>query len=252
MRDRLRAVSAFIGSIMGQKNPRTIVYVDGFNLYYGSLKNTSFRWLDIAKLCELLLPRHNIVKIRYYTAKVKPRGKDPHQDIRQQLYLRALRTIPNIDITFGHFLSNNTRLPLANPQNFWVRTCKANGYKAFLVTQFLSWFFAKCFKYVYVVKTEEKGSDVNLAAHILRDAYENRFDAAVIISNDSDLLEPIRIVKEELKKEVGLLNPHPYPSKVLLREADFYKPIRKGVLSSSQFPESLKDEHGDFSKPKKW
>lgn len=86
----------------------------------------------------------------------------------------------------------------------------------------------------------------------MNDAYHNKYDVAVVISNDSDLLEPIQIVRRELGKEVGILNPHKHPSKVLLPIVDFYKKIRKGVLRISQFPDALEDEKGPFHKPDRW
>lgn len=56
-------------------------------------------------------------------------------------------------------------------------------------------------------RTDEKGTDVNLAAHLLHDGFKNLFDLAVIVSNDSDLREPVRMVKEVLKRPIGILNP---------------------------------------------
>jgi hypothetical protein len=105
---------------------------------------------------------------------------------------------------------------------------------------------------VDVIRTTEKGSDVNLATHILFDAFRNDYDLAVIISNDSDLLEPIRIVNTELGEPVGILDPQLHPSKVLIQYATFIKQIRKGVLAVSQFPPTLTDRHGTFHKPPKW
>ena len=107
-------------------------------------------------------------------------------------------------------------------------------------------------KYVKVIKTEEKGSDVNLATHLIHDAHMGKFDIAVVISNDSDLLEPIKIVRQELHKQVGILNPHPNPSRALLPHIDFIKQIRAGVLNASQFPARLSDAHGTFTKPIAW
>jgi hypothetical protein len=107
-------------------------------------------------------------------------------------------------------------------------------------------------QYARVIKTEEKGSDVNLATHLLHDAHRGRFDVAVIVSNDADLLEPIRIVREELGKKVGILNPHKRPSRALLPHLDFIKPIRAGVLRASQFPATMTDQHGIFTKPAAW
>lgn len=107
-------------------------------------------------------------------------------------------------------------------------------------------------QYAEVIKTEEKGSDVNLATHLLYDAFRGEFEVAVVVSNDSDLLEPIRIVSKELKKPVGVLNPHEHPSRVLHAHATFFKKIRLGVLKASQFPDTLTDKHGAFCKPDGW
>ncbi len=203
---------------------RTNVYIDGFNLYYGAVKGTPYRWLDIARFCAVLLPRDTIQRIRYYTALVKPRPHDPDQAVRQATYLRALRTIPNLTIHEGHFLSHVVAMPsAANPA-----------------------------KMVDVIKTEEKGSDVNLAAHLLRDGFTGDFDIAVVVSNDSDLLEPIRIVQSELGKPVGVLNPQKHPSWVLKKEARFFKNIRQSAIARCQFPPELKDAGGTFGKPTGW
>ena len=107
-------------------------------------------------------------------------------------------------------------------------------------------------KTVEVIKTEEKGSDVNLAIHLLHDAYQNRYECGVIVSGDSDLLAAVQIVKNELGKPVGVLNPQKRPSRMLEQHATFYKHIRPGVLAASQFPKTLVDEYGIFSRPTQW
>lgn len=200
------------------------IYVDGFNLYYGALKNTPYRWLDIAKLCRIMLPRDTISQIKYFTALVNPHPTDPDQLTRQHIYLRALQTIPNLEIIYGHFLTHEIMMPLAPPKSGYVK----------------------------VIKTEEKGSDVNLALHLLSDGYKNAYDVAVIVSNDSDLLLPVQFVKKELGKKIGILNPQKHPSKVLIANADFVKNIRRGVLSKSLFPTILTDSQGTFTKPAIW
>ena len=207
---------------------KTIVYVDGFNLYYGAVKGTPYKWLDIQKLCKLLLPKNQILKIKYFTALVTARPSDLNKPNRQLMYLRALRTIPGLEIIYGHFLEHEIMMPAANP---------ATGE----------------LKFVRVIKTEEKGSDVNIAAHMIHDGHKGQYQVAVIISNDSDLAEPITIVRNELKLPVGVLNPIPaHPSHALRKVATFVKPIRKGVLSTSQFPDRLKDPAGEFFKPPTW
>lgn len=207
---------------------RTNVYVDGFNLYYGSVKGTPYKWLDLAKLCSLLLPTHSINRLRYFTALVNARADDPQQPQRQQTYIRALLTIPNLSVHYGHFLSNVTRLPLARPDPNGPRT-------------------------VEVLRTDEKGSDVNLATYLLVDGFDKDYDMAVVVSNDSDLALPVRVVRERLGLPVGVLNPYPASRSVeLYKVASFYKPIRKGPLSASQFPPQLRDARGTISKPASW
>ena len=107
-------------------------------------------------------------------------------------------------------------------------------------------------RYVRVIKTEEKGSDVNLATHLLNDGYKKDYEQAVLITNDSDLLEPIKIVRTELNLPVGLLNPHSRPSRALLPHVNFLKQIRSGVLAASQFPPRMTDSLGTIHKPSSW
>jgi uncharacterized LabA/DUF88 family protein len=204
---------------------KTIVYVDGFNLYYGAVKGTPHKWLNILKLCQSLLRKNKIIKIKYFTALVSARPGDPDQPNRQQMYLRALRTLPDLEIIYGHFLEHEIMMPLAKPPT-------------------------KGSKYVRVIKTEEKGSDVNIAAHLVNDGHNGAYKVAVIISNDSDLVEPVKIVRQEMKLSVGVLNPIPaHPSYELRKNATFVKPIRKGVLAACQFPDRLRDAVGEFYKP---
>ena len=106
--------------------------------------------------------------------------------------------------------------------------------------------------YVKVVKTEEKGSDVNLATHLLLDGFRNEYELAVIVSNDSDLLLPIRVVTEQFSKPVGLLNPQKDPSVKLIPHVMFVKNIRANVLKNSLFPDAMSDKNGQFSKPADW
>jgi uncharacterized LabA/DUF88 family protein len=221
----LSAPAFFGGGAVAQQ--RTNVCVDGFNFYYGCVKGTPYKWLDFAKLCQLILKGHHINRIRYFTAWVQPRPEDPQQLQRQQVYIRALRTIPNLTVHFGHFLTSKKWMRLANPPLVGEPT-------------------------VRVIKTEEKGSDVNLATHLLWDGFRGDYDTAVIVSNDSDLLEPIKIIRKELGVQVGVLNPQEYPSSVLLQEADFIRQIRAGAISLSQFPLTLTDSNGTITKPSSW
>ena len=210
------------------KQPITSVYVDGFNLYFGSLKNTKHKWLNLLSLCQFYLPNNNITTIKYFTASISARPNDPQQPARQNAYLRALETIPCIEIVYGHYLSHVVSARLETPL--------ANGNK-----------------YANIIKTEEKGSDVNLATHLIHDAHLNKYDVAVVISNDSDLLMPIQLVRSDLKKVVGILNPQTHPSRALLPHTDFIKKIRPGALAAAQFPLQIVDHKGNvITKPVSW
>ncbi|HZT54502.1 MAG TPA: NYN domain-containing protein [Gaiellaceae bacterium] len=206
---------------------RANVYVDGFNLYYGLVRGTPYRWLDLGKLCRLLLPGDEINRIRYFTARVRSRPDDPGKAQRQQTFLRALETIPNLTVHYGHFLERPVRMALADPPARGPRT-------------------------VEVLRTEEKGSDVNLATYLLVDGFDRDYELAVIISNDSDLLEPIRVVREKLALRVGVLNPQRTTSHALRQAADFYRPVRLGAIRASQFPDTLRDARGQIRKPSAW
>jgi hypothetical protein len=108
--------------------------------------------------------------------------------------------------------------------------------------------------YEHVIRTEEKGSDVNIATHLLRDAFLRRFEVGVLVTNDSDLVEPVRIVTREFGLKIGILSPvlrdRRRPSRELMRYATFQKPIREGVLRSSQFPDPVAGPQGQ--KPASW
>ena len=207
----------------------TNIYIDGFNLYYGSLKGRpNLKWLNPAEMCRLLLPNREIHRVRYFTSRISPLPHDPQAAYRQNAYLRALRTIPNLTIHLGEFVSRRTVLPLADEDP--PRT-------------------------VAVIKIEEKRTDVNIATHLLVDCFEDDFDEAVIVSNDSDLTLPVEVVVGKFGKPVGMVNPHPRNRlSSALRSATTFqiRAINRSVLARSQFPEVLSDDRGEFRRPSRW
>ena len=205
---------------------RVNVYVDAFNLYYGALRGTPYRWLDLEKLCRRLLPRDEIQRIRYFMALISARTDDP-RDPQRQAYLRALRTLPTVSIHLCRFLSRPVRMPLRNPSRIGPRT-------------------------VEVLRTEEKGSDVNLATYLLLDAFEGDCEVAVVISNDSDLATPIKVVRERLGVAVGVVNPHLAGRRSRALEPTFFKQLRPSVLPACQFPDRLADDRGEITRPEGW
>ena len=239
---------------------RTSVYIDGFNLYYLAVRGTRYKWLDLKAVCQKLLPPAcKIGVIKYFTARVS--GKfDPDQPMRQSTYIRALEShIRELAVYYGHFTTHPKSAPLVTPE-------LAQTHAQVLVPQDDGSTLAMSLplvapkpqrKFVQIIKTEEKGSDVNIAVHLLNDAWEDKFDCGVILSNDSDLAEALKLVKAHSKKKtLGLIHPglKGNPSRELQKHADFVRQIRKGVLSSSQLPDPVpgKKPGEYYSKPARW
>ena len=203
------------------------VYVDGFNLYYSALRGTGHRWLDLRALAiRLLEPKYQLHRIRYFTARIRSRG-DSEKRFRQQLYLRALETIAELQIHEGHFVANPVRLPLAGPRSG----------QAPLVT---------------VMRTEEKGSDANLAAWLTRDAAKRDGRAAFVITGDSDFTGVIQMVRREFNFPVHVVDPRRAASRRLRSAATSYRVLDRGLLPQCQFPSLLRDRTGAIAKPQRW
>lgn len=207
---------------------KTNVYYDGFNLYYRAVRGTPYKWLDLLKLAQRLLPSHTINRIRYFTANAQALPTDPHVAVRQQTYLRALRTIENLSVHLGQFKRREKRGLLMRP-------------------------IPGVPNVVDIQVFEEKGSDVNLATYLLADGYEGDYEQALIVSNDSDLVLPTQIVRDRLHLPVGVVNPNLDRNMgapvELTAAATFTRHIQERALKACQFPPKLTDAHGTFSKP---
>lgn len=218
---------------MPDAKPTAAVYVDGFNLYRRLLTHEpSLKWLDLAALCDLLLPSFDVVRVRYFTALIRATaGTDPRSPVRQQAYVRALRTSPRVSVHLGTFRVDKRTMPV-HPVRF-----DADGG---LVK-------------VNVRKTEEKGSDVNLAALMLVDAFRGVSDACFLLSNDSDFTDAFRLVRDEAGTEIGLISPTDRPSASLLGVGPAHiRKIRRGALERSQFPTVIGDSVGEVHRPEAW
>jgi len=219
-------------AVQADRSGRSVnIYVDGFNLFYGCLKDSNYKWLDIGAFCRKLVPSNPINRIRYFTSIISSRPDAPDGRANQDAYLRALGTVSGLSIHLGHFHYPRVRLPVTDPS-----ACGGQ-------------------KIVEVIKTQEKGSDVNLATFLLLDAFNRESDIAVVVSNDSDLAEPIRVLMQKLDVPVGLVNPHPakYRSRDLLKlEPLFFKQVRSKALSDCQFPRVLYDADGEIRCPDDW
>ena len=207
----------------------TNLYIDGFNLYYRALKDTPFRWLDLRKLGETLFPQDTINKVCYFTARLQARPDNPNQPRRQLVYLRALQTLPGLEIHYGSFRPGVKRRPLAEP---------VPGLPT----------------YVLVRDSEEKGSDVNLATRLLVDGFNGEYEQAVVVSNDADFAGAMRYVRDDLHLRIVLVNPDPRRASPgeLAESATYVRRLWKSHLRRSQLPETLVDETGIISKPHGW
>ncbi len=213
---------------------KTILYIDGFNLFYSAIKGTPLRWLNPVSLVARAFPKNQIVAAKFFTAKVSALPSNPGQPIRQMMFWRALHTLPDLQIIEGDFRTREIMAAVVNPPPNFMR----------------------------VFKTEEKGSDVNLATHLLLDGFRDRYECAIVVSGDSDLVTPIRMVRDELKKPVGILNPQrlsgpncrpPRKNAGLQHAASFYQNgVTWAQLLAAQFPPVLTDQHGTFHKPPTW
>ena len=205
---------------------RANIYVDGFNLYYGAIKDTKYKWLDLQRYFELLRPNDEIQTIYYFTALISGSHKS-----NQLTYLHALSTLPKVEIILGKFKLKNVLCRVAK--------CDFQGCRIFKMP-------------------EEKQSDVQIALQMIRDAWEDSCDRFILVSGDSDLIPAIRMVKEICpSKQVIVYIPDRNSVRsaaVELREtADKVRRLPNLLLQKTQFPPKIPDGHGGFIfKPVDW
>ncbi len=200
---------------------RVIVYVDGFNLYFGLRSKgwKRFYWLDIRKLAQSLLKQgQKLIRTKYFTSRVT---KPPDKAARQNTFMEALQTLPDVDIFFGHYLINTIE-------------CKRCGN--------------------ILPRPNEKMTDVNIAVELLTDAFQDIFDTAILISADSDLVGPIRKVKLLTPdKRIIIAFPPDRHSFALEQVADASFTIGRKKFAESLFPDSLQKADGyTLTRPAQW
>ena len=181
-------------------------------------------------------PADQIKDIHYFTARIRPNSHDPDKHVRQDTYFRALRTLPGLHFHEGTYSRKAVKLPrhpLPAPPTPPTE--------------------------VKVLKIEEKGSDVNLATWLLIDAFDKAFDAAVFITNDSDLAEPIRQVRRKFGYRVMILHscsrPGRWPSielrkAISLRGGGTPLVVQEAHLAASQFPPTMTDGPARSTSPR--
>ena len=220
----------------------TIVYIDGLNLYY-SLKNTPYKWLNIKTLVESALDSswHNIVAIKYFTARVQSTLTDPSKDSRQDIFLQAVQTLQKVEIIYGKFKKRDIKAPLLikNPEKL-KQIQKVTGRNIFQFSKY-----------------EEKETDVNIATHIMYDCCKENISSIALLSNDTDLKLPLWFARKKFKKRVIVITPpENRKGSLTLKTAQQHlqKISHKNIsleeshLKNSQF----QDVVNGISKPKKW
>jgi uncharacterized LabA/DUF88 family protein len=201
---------------------KTIVYIDGLNLYYAALRGTTFKWLDLYVLFQdhVLGADSQVEVVRYYTAPSKRSSSDdPASPQRQHRYLRALKAhLGNrIDIIQGVIARSTPFLRLVNPPSDHPDHAKTR-----------------------VFQFTEKKTDVNLASDLISDACHQRCEQAVLCSNDSDLVGALSVVRRDHPNVVtGLVAPVRDQRRIcgdLRKAVTWYKALNPAHLANAQLP----------------
>ncbi len=217
---------------------RTVVFVDGYNLYYGLLRGTTLKWLDLVALFRdhVLQPGTELLQVRYYTAPVLGRMcDDPRSPQRQRLYLQALRrTHPDqLAIIEGRMLASTPYQRLVDPIDGMPGLHR-----------------------VKVHNFTEKKTDVNLASDLLCGAWTGAYEQAVVCTNDSDLEAALAAVKRyHPQLRLGPVAPipqddHRYITRDLRQHCDWFKTLSPVHLHNAQLPERI--PASDIRRPETW
>ena len=200
---------------MDAMKKKTIVYIDGYNLYYGLLKGSPHKWLDLSTFARKLLPDdHDIIAVKYFTSCTLTYPHDNAAVERQNIYLQAIQSLANIKVISGFFKKNKVLMPVAEVQ---CKECEVpnNGL-------------------VRVVRLEEKRSDVNLAVEMMVDAAQSDVECLVVITGDADQVGTIEAARWRFHKTVVVFNPHERISDHLKKAASYYKNIPRDFPAKCQ------------------
>lgn len=164
---------------MEQQKQRVIVYIDGFNFYFGLKHNAKWKkyyWLDVVKLFESFMrPNQELVAVKYFSAK----PDDMDQSLRQNAFFQANKENPKFKLILGKYLKKEIT----------------------------------CFKCGNIIHThEEKETDVRIATQIVADAYQDNCDIQIVVSADSDMIPAIELATEAKHKVFIYFPPHQYSS----------------------------------------
>ncbi len=229
----------------------TAVYVDGYNLYYGRLRGTAFKWLDLVKLFDDLLARRDqsekLAKLYLFTAPALATfASHGNASVEAQAaYHRALKSKyeDRFETIYGthSFDRSGTLLPVYVPGQPFDRTQRTR-----------------------VWKLEEKKTDVNLALHMYRDACKGLYDRIILVSNDSDAEPALEALRSDFPHIMrGVVMPirpvvsssaaHRRPSGSLAKQADWtLSHLADDVLAAAQLPDTIPTRKKPIRKPPHW
>lgn len=229
---------------------RTAVYIDGYNFYYGRLRGSPHKWLDVVMLFEHIItiqdPSSSVDTVNFFTAhalaKFATHGQASTE--AQQAYHRALqhRHPTRLQITYGSHShdKSGTLLPTYKAGEPFDRTIRSR-----------------------VWKIEEKQTDVNLAIAMYRDAAKGLVDHIVICSNDSDAEPALKAIRDDFPLlKIGVVTPirpamnedrHRSISTSLSRHAHWTRQyILDSELEASQLPDQVPTKKRPIRKPEHW
>lgn len=233
---------------------KTRIYIDGYNLYYGCLKGTHFKWLDVLSLFDVhilpsviatvhgqrLAPVLEPLAIKFFTAPILERVAKAADSVQcQEKYHAALNKHQpgRLEIIKGYYsLTTKTAKVVneANPKTL-PRDC-AN---------------------TTIWKLEEKQSDVNLAIHAITDVLLGGVEHVVIVTNDTDIAPAVTMLKQHTQAAVGVVIPttdhERMPNTELVAQADWVRShITLAELQAAQLPRVIPDRRRPVSKPLSW
>lgn len=217
---------------------KTIVFIDGYNLYYGIVRPTPYKWLDIVRLFQehILLPDTELLEVRYYTAPVLGSlCDDPESPQRQRQYLQALRKLhpEKLTILEGKLVKSTPILRLAEaiPEAPELTTAK-------------------------VITLTEKKTDVNIASDMLSAVFLGQCEQVVLCSNDSDMEGALKAIRQHCPAiRVGLAPPIANPDyrricKELKTLSHWVKIPTLEAMAEAQLPNKIPGT--SITKPGKW
>ena len=214
--------------VVNPQPQRTIVYVDGFNLYFGVLKGRpSLRWFDIPSFMDRIRPNDRVTNINYFTAIVDP-DEATSRKARQLLYIKALKTSERVQVIYGKYQKRGVK-------------CKASCREEYEVP-------------------EEKKTDVGIAVRMMSDAIDGAMDRIVLVSGDSDLEPALKWIRARYPTiEITVYVPEDEQDQGMRRNDSFrHLGITAGILPTKnilafQFPDSIPMGNGrSLRRPPEW